>query len=783
MVLLFGLILVSMGGCSKQNSNSSIDPNTGKHSVIDWANADIHGAWAKKPSSEGGFASCQECHGSDFSGGNSKKACSLCHGVSAPHPGTGSWASASGVRTHQNTDETNAPVCAGCHANGANSPLGPLPPTGAAPGCFNSTLCHGAGHPAGWAAADQHGASAKAQASGFSGCQSCHGIDFAGGTATISCFTCHGVNAPHPPTPWITSATPTLTHTTTNEGNAAVCAGCHTGGANLTSIPTPTPTPPAGTPAGCFNNTLCHAQIGHAAGWSSADVHGAAAKLAPSGAAMQGFSKCQECHGLNFAGGTATTCLNTGICHGPGVDSPHAFPWQSTSTRKHSTTAEANATACGLCHLANRQPPSYVPLAQAVGCFDNTLCHAAAGSLGCIDCHNVAQPTSAATQALPGGSGVTQRVAIEPSFSLASSHIRSRGGAVTNNDCGVCHMEGNTADGSINATYHRNGYIELRDPDTGVTIKGVTHSGTTSAEGVYTSTGTDARPVQFSRNLGSAAIEADTAAIMVNQCLKCHDAGGAASASAVVPGGTAGQPFAGAITANPGSNVLDVAAQFAPTNRSFHPVTVRQNSGYTNTGGTRMIAPWNGVTKTATTTVYGPLITCWDCHAPNGTGAVTLTTSGIHGGAVNGADVVPLRGNVYTAGTTAASNLCLHCHVVSGGTTNHGTGSAITSSTNGSMTYFQNRCTICHGSQTTTAHAPRPVGAGDAHGFSTRSTGAAFPAASNGYAFIRSEGWYAGATTHVVRQVGASTFTSNCGGYAGICNRGSMGNYAPGGVY
>ena len=148
-VLLFGLILTT-AGCSKQNSNSSIDPDTGKHNIVGWANADTHGAWAKKASTEVGFANCQECHGSDFSGGNSKKACSTCHGVSAPHPAV--WRT--GARTHQTTDETNASVCAGCHTNGANSPIAltPQAPAGTAPGCFNSTLCHGQGHPAGWAA-------------------------------------------------------------------------------------------------------------------------------------------------------------------------------------------------------------------------------------------------------------------------------------------------------------------------------------------------------------------------------------------------------------------------------------------------------------------------------------------------------------------------------------------------------------------------------------------------------------------------------------------------------
>jgi len=347
-------------------------------------------------------------------------------------------------------------------------------------------------------------------------------------------------------------------------------------------------------------------------------------------------------------------------------------------------------------------------------------------------------------------------------------------------------MEGDVSTGSANATYHKNGYIELRDPDTGATIKGVTHNGSTTTAGAYTSTATDARPVRFSRNLGNATIEADTAAIMINQCLKCHDANGALSATAIVSGGTALKPFAGTVAANPGGGVLNVAAQFASTNKSFHPVLVRQNSGYTNTGGSRMVAPWNGVTKTATTTTYGPLISCWDCHAPNGsTSATILTSSGIHGGAVNSTDTVPLRGNVYVNGTTASTNLCVACHVVSGGTTNHGTGSAITSSTNSSMTYFQNRCYFCHGSYGSRASVARPMGAGDAHGFNTRATGAAFPAVNNGYAFLRNEGWYANAYTQSIRSIGATTYTPTCGGMGagGGCSRSSMGGYTPGGVY
>ena len=141
-------IVVLAAGCSK--SDNIFNPETGKHAA-NWANPDVHGASAMGPAgSSGGLSTCQECHGSDFSGGISSIACSSCHGGSAPHPV--SWTT--GTRKHSSTDQSNAEVCAVCHANGANSPIAPpVPPApaGTAPGCFNNTLCHGqAGHAAGW---------------------------------------------------------------------------------------------------------------------------------------------------------------------------------------------------------------------------------------------------------------------------------------------------------------------------------------------------------------------------------------------------------------------------------------------------------------------------------------------------------------------------------------------------------------------------------------------------------------------------------------------------------
>jgi predicted CxxxxCH...CXXCH cytochrome family protein len=555
-------------------------------------------------------------------------------------------------------------------------------------------------------------------------------------------------------------------------------------------------------------------------------------------------STCQTCHGYppvttvadadnkHVAGATAVNHIGTGatvntkatfvsvhggcqICHGTQsstglgndtVQAPHANYVVST---QHATgTINMNgpvgtgtgydSTILGCTAACHASTAPYRMTTSG-----KTLTYGNYGTGGdCISCHSVSQtsPIAAALDAT-----VTSRVAISGDFTLTSSHTRSRTSKVaTKEDCCVCHMEGDVASGSANGTYHKNGYVELRDPDLGATIKAVTHSGTTAAAGVYTSTANDAKFVRFKRNLG-IMLENETSlpftgslntnfqvigGIMVNHCLKCHDANGATSTTAQIPaasGGTAFKPFGATVAAN-GANagVLDVASQFASTNRSQHPVLVKNNNNFTNTGGTRLVAPWNAsVTKTGSSvaqsnTVYGALISCWDCHAPNGsTAATTLSTTMTHGKTKTvTTDAVELRGSVYLSSTTTAGNLCLNCHVVSGGTTLHGTGSAMaTSGSNGSMTYFQNRCYFCHSGVETNAHAARPIGAGDVHGYNTTSTGAAITTGGKGYAFIRRTG-----LGQIVKAVGATSYTTTCGSGTGICTQG-MGTYAPGGVF
>ncbi|MDA8413258.1 MAG: CxxxxCH/CxxCH domain-containing protein [Desulfobacteraceae bacterium] len=341
-----GLMLtmfVCMSGCSNGSNNSVVLDSSGKHPagwVVDITGGAHPGVFLASPSA------CFECHGKDLSGGISKVSC---------------FSTSLGGFT--------------CHPGGPS------------------------GHPAGWAQPDVHGKAAKALLAGINGlahCQICHGVDFAGGIAKKSCLNtagCHGagIMAPHSQKPWRdVGRTGARSHTSTDSSNAAACAVCHTNGAN--SSRTPSPAAPAGTPPGCFNNTLCHGVEGHITGWASYSSHGRAAKAAAGGITIRGllspvssFGACTVCHGVAYDGGVALqTCLNTAGCHGATVAAPHpARPWRSTTGGvTHTDTDTSNDVQCAKCHT-NGANSTRKPLAGdtvgATGCFNNTLCHGTEG--------------------------------------------------------------------------------------------------------------------------------------------------------------------------------------------------------------------------------------------------------------------------------------------------------------------------------------------------------------------------------------------------------------------
>jgi predicted CxxxxCH...CXXCH cytochrome family protein len=423
-----------------------------------------HGIAAKKAPGSSGFASCQICHGSNFSGGDAKVSCFTCHGVSAPHARKPWRVSAGSLYDHATTDIANAPVCYNCHAytgtvNSNNPHVPPTPaPAGTAPGCFNGTMCHNqaAGHPAGWAAtapADQpHGDAAKKDGTvagqGFPYCKTCHGTgtNFSGGTSGVSCYTCHGVSAPHAPKPWRGLSGSPYTHTGTVEaGNAPICYQCHayTGTANPNNPHVP-PTPaPAGTAPGCFNGTMCHNEAGH------------------------------------------------------------AVPFNTTA--HYSVTSGTFTANCGNCHAVSGTPPvSGVPLC--------TTCHIAGSpltALSCTSCH--ANPPSGATTAYPNAAGAH------------ATHIAlsSAGTPIT---CDTCHNGlGTNTLNHYNRANARPGENALRVPP-GDAAFPATYNAKTGASSFDNSALLNCSNV--SCHGGQATPNWQTGALDVNtQCKSCHALG------------------------------------------------------------------------------------------------------------------------------------------------------------------------------------------------------------------------------------------------------------------
>jgi len=342
MILL--VAFVGITGCGNDNSSG------GTSSPPDWVVIPSGGQHAKSATRDyianSESIPCTECHGADLSGGTSKVSC-------FGNP-------------------------AGCHHGPVSGWIATSP------------------------AAQNHGVSAKQApgSSGFVSCQICHGRFFSGSGLQVSCFPCHGVNAPHPARPW---HGPTYTHTTTNTENAQVCAQCHFPGSPNNPANHPATPAAAETPPGCFNSTLCHGDTAapHAVGTTWRDpnpqFHGLTAK--------QNISYCQGCHGTPgttlFNGGNASTSCQTSTCHARAR--AHPIPWYQASQPfpgyvvSHRDSGN-RGVACAICH--NTDGPGTGPDPNAPSCFSATfngiLCHS--GGPGGVN-HSVPFPGATHTSA------------------------------------------------------------------------------------------------------------------------------------------------------------------------------------------------------------------------------------------------------------------------------------------------------------------------------------------------------------------------------------------------
>ena len=398
------------------------------------------------------------------------------------------------------------------------------------------------------------------------------------------------------------------------------------------------------------------------------------------------------------------------------------------------------------------------------------------GTVGCVDCHN-------GTITRTVVAGTLDNVVAE--FNKTWSHKRSAGGNVTNGDCIVCHLEGNSTSQRTSA-YHADGNIDLRDPDGASRETAITNM----TGGAFTFT-------KFSTSYASGVRYTDghmrnTADNVITQkfCLKCHDANGATNAGAQVSGGTQYKPFnttisgAGYITpisAGVAGGVVNVDRMFATTNKSLHPVKGPLTRDYATPA--RFNAPYNNFTRTAGTASTGIVLNCFDCHNVPGASPLTTRTVSAHGNAET------VRGTIAVSGTPSSTNavtLCNVCHYQYNTQTqpNHGTGSATGNLDRSEKTPFmQYGCNRCHSSGYIIA-VQRPKRSEDVHGFD-----ATWPAATTikQSAFIRNTDTL---DSHQPAQIGSTTYTPQCDGMFGdsICDESGPGNgrqetYSPGGTY
>jgi predicted CxxxxCH...CXXCH cytochrome family protein len=324
-----------------------------------------HGVAAKKAPANSGFASCQICHGRYFSGGGSQVSCSPCHGANAPHSAR-PWHGP--TYTHITTNTENAQVCAQCHFPGspnnpANHPATPAA-VGTPPGCFNSTLCHGATavpHAVGTAWRDPspqfHGLTAKQD---LSFCQGCHGTPgttlFNGGTAPTSCqtSTCHTRAKAHP-IPWYQAPQPFPAYVASHRdsGNRSVaCAICHKADGPGTG---PDPNAPScfsvsfggvtchsGGPGG-VNHSVPFTGANHTSVTSSNFATNCGSCHFESGSATKLGPTCTVCHQT----GSPLTSLNCTSCHG---DPPSGATYPNVAGKHAVHGALPGVGICTPCH-------------------------------------------------------------------------------------------------------------------------------------------------------------------------------------------------------------------------------------------------------------------------------------------------------------------------------------------------------------------------------------------------------------------------------------------------
>ncbi|UCG49365.1 MAG: hypothetical protein JSU94_06190 [Phycisphaerales bacterium] len=341
-------------------------------------------------------------------------------------------------------------------------------------------------------------------------------------------------------------------------------------------------------------------------------------------------------------------------------------PWNGICQSCHTTTSHHTNNAFGD-HDHKKVGPDAQP--------DCVSCHTHGGGFeggSCSSCHGEVQDQDP-------NDAVPARRAVMGDFSLTSHHVA--GGAPTDDDCGVCHYE------AVDGAAHKNGLIDLRDPDTGSAITGF---------------------VQFSRQRSTDVLESWVTNVQDNFCMKCHDSdasrgSGLGGAAATNFSGDPLQPFS-----SPSRNAPDVFGSLDAGTAFHHPVRTPGTNSACN--ATTMVSPWNqdgGGDH--------DVISCFDCHDTNG-----------HGSANQRALLDPIDFDTMEAAADAASlppgmgaaveTFCSTCHQASVYVDNTVTGSVFeyhgaAQNQHGAAGGNELGCMGCHAGITNLGDAPKGGGA------------------------------------------------------------------------
>lgn len=427
-ILITSLVYV---GCSELESNITSVTKPGIHGigVMDANSPNFHGKYFDQLK----FRDCQNCHTKNFQGGLALVNCAdaNCHPAIGIHRDSAGVMNSSSPNFHGRYLRTNSLTdCAQCH--GQNFAGGNSSPSCAT--CHSAIGIHKAGivDPA---SPNFHGKNTLAGE--FSNCQSCHGINFAGGISSPSCATCHSAISVHK-SGIIDPASQNFHGKYPLPNGFTDCQQCHGqnfAGGNLS------PT--------CVT---CHSAINvHKPGImipSSPEFHGKYQLV-------NGFTNCQQCHGTNFTGGSVSpscaTCHSTINVHKTGINDPASPNFHG----RFLASNQWNLSNCKQCHGS-----SYSGGTQSPTCL---TCHnQAGGPEACNTCHgNFNDPTKIAPpKDLAGNSATTFK-----GVGAHANHLYTNSIGKTV-ECETCHK----VPSSLNTSGHLDGNLPAEIALSGLAI-------------------------------------------------------------------------------------------------------------------------------------------------------------------------------------------------------------------------------------------------------------------------------------------------------------------------